>query len=80
MTLLFSYGSTSFAMAGLMKNVLSNRNTEISLKEIERFYEENKSTLSSAQREVKQAIEKTRANIKWMDQNYEVINAWLEGR
>merc|ERR1711971_1378707 len=33
------YGSLSFAMAGLMKNVLSQRNTEFSLNEIETFYE-----------------------------------------
>lgn len=46
--------------------------------QIKRFYEENKDTLTSAQREVTQAIETTQANVKWMDKNYEVIKAWLE--
>merc|ERR1719266_2538195 len=72
------YGSTSFAMAGLMKNVLSQRNTPFSLNEIERFYKENQETLSSAEREVKQAIESARGNIKWMENNYEIIHAWLQ--
>merc|ERR1719219_1280145 len=72
------YGSTSFAMAGLMKNVLSQRNTDFSLNEIESFYKENRATLSSAEREVKQAIEGTRGNIKWMENNYEIISAWLQ--
>ena len=95
-----SYGSTSFAMSGLMKNVLRSRNTEFSLNEvrlflllpswkrisinnfpefqIQKFYQENKASLSSAQREVKQAIETTEGNIKWMENNYEVVKAWLE--
>lgn len=72
------YGSSAFAMPGLVKNVLSQRNTEFSLKEIERFYKENKATLTSAQREVKQAIEKTRGNINWMKRNLEVIEDWLK--
>jgi len=72
------YGSTSFAMSGLMKNVLRSRNTEFSLNEIQKFYQENKASLSSAQREVKQAIETTEGNIKWMENNYEVVKAWLE--
>merc|ERR1711879_881043 len=74
------YGSTSFAMAGLMKNVLSRRNTRFSLNEIKRFAGENEETLSSAQREVKQAIETTEANVKWMEKNYETIAAWLKNQ
>jgi len=74
------YGSTSFAMAGLMKNVLSQRNTEFSLNEIHRFQAENEESLSSAKREVKQAIETTRGNIKWMENNYDVITAWLDNQ
>jgi len=61
-----------------MKNVLSQRNTEFSLKEIETFYEQNTESLSTAEREVKQAIEGTRGNIKWMENNYEIIYAWLQ--
>ena len=46
--------------------------------QIQKFYQENKASLSSAQREVKQAIETTEGNIKWMENNYEVVKAWLE--
>ena len=46
--------------------------------QIERFANENEATLSTAQREVKQAIEKTRANVNWMKKNYEGIRVWLE--
>jgi len=65
-------------LPGLIKNVLSGRNTDFSLTEIERFAKENEETLSTAQREVKQAIEKTRANVNWMKKNYEPIRLWLE--
>ena len=46
--------------------------------QIKSFAEENKATLSSAKREVKQAIETTEANVKWMENNYDIIKAWLE--
>ena len=48
--------------------------------QIKRFAGENEETLSSAQREVKQAIETTEANVKWMEKNYETIAAWLKNQ
>ena len=45
--------------------------------QIQQFQAQHKSTLGTAQREVKQAIEKTKANIAWMDKNYEHISDWL---
>ena len=48
--------------------------------QIKRFADENEATLSSAQREVKQAIETTEANVKWMEKNYETIAAWLKNQ
>jgi len=60
-----------------MKNVLKNRNTQFNLDEIKRFKEENEATLTTAQREVKQAIENAEANIAWMEKYYEKISNWL---
>ena len=34
--LIYSYGSASFALSGLMKNVLKNRNTQFNLDEVNR--------------------------------------------
>ena len=45
--------------------------------QIQRFQSENEETLTTAQREVKQAIESAEANIDWMDKNYENISSWL---
>ena len=45
--------------------------------QLESFYEKNEETLTSANREVVQAIEKTKTNIKWMDSKYLTISAWL---
>ena len=45
--------------------------------QIKRFKEENEATLTTAQREVKQAIENAEANIAWMDKNYKKIHNWL---
>ena len=45
--------------------------------QLESFYEKNEETLTSANREVVQAIEKTKTNIKWMDSKYLTISSWL---
>lgn len=76
-TVVSYYGSASFALSSLMKNVLANRNTQFELDEIKRFQEKNEATLTTAQREVKQAIENAEANIAWMNTNYEKISSWL---
>jgi aminopeptidase N len=75
-----NYGSASFALPSLMKNILKNRNTPFELDEIKRFQEKNKATLTTAKREVKQAIESAEANIAWMNNYYEEISNWLLAR
>ena len=45
--------------------------------QIKRFQEKNKATLTTAKREVKQAIESAEANIAWMSNYYEEISNWL---
>ena len=41
------------------------------------FKEEHEDSLSTATRAINQAIEGTKNNIAWMDNNYEVIEQWL---
>ena len=48
--------------------------------QIKRFQEKNKATLTTAKREVKQAIESAEANIAWMNNYYEEISNWLLAR
>jgi len=76
-TVVSYYGSASFALSSLMKFVLKNRNTPFELDEIKKFQEKNEATLTTAQREVKQAIENAEANIAWMSTNYDKISSWL---
>ena len=47
---------------------------------IKNFADKNEETLTSAKRAVKQSIEGTEANIKWMEKNYEIIAEWLENQ
>ena len=56
---------------------MGSNNLLISKFQIIRFKDENEATLTTAQREVKQAIENAEANIAWMDKNYENISNWL---
>ena len=41
------------------------------------FMEEHGENFGSAERAMKQAIENTGNNIKWLDDYYEVITKWL---
>lgn len=76
-TVVSYYGSQAFGLQKILENILNNRNTQSTLYKIKKFQAQHESTLGTAKREVKQAIEKTKANIDWMDKNYEDISDWL---
>ena len=46
--------------------------------QIKRFQEKNEATLTTAQRELKQAVENGEANIAWMNKNYDKIGSWFQ--
>ena len=71
------YGKSSFSFAGLIKNIMSNRNTKFELDEIQKFHDKYESELASATRAAKQAIEKAKANYNWMKSNYQTVFDWL---
>ncbi len=52
-------------------------NTPFELTELEAFYEAHKHELGTANRATVNAIEKVRANVKWMQNHYETIVNWL---
>ncbi|XP_063596358.1 aminopeptidase N-like isoform X1 [Penaeus indicus] len=71
------YGSGFFAIARIIKAATISFNTKLELAELELFKEEHAGQLGTATRAVDQAIERTENNVKWMDNNYEVIMKWL---
>ncbi|XP_047482312.1 aminopeptidase N-like isoform X2 [Penaeus chinensis] len=68
----------TFTTLGDMVNTVSYEfNTREEKHELELFKEDHAGQLGTATRAVDQAIERTENNIKWMDDNYEVIMKWL---
>lgn len=71
------YGSGFFAIARIIKAATRAFNTKLELAELELFKQQHEGQLGTATRAVDQAIERTENNIKWMDNNYDVIMQWL---
>lgn len=77
-TLFENYGGGSFSFANLIQGVTRRFSTEFELQQLERFQEENKDTgFGSGTRALEQALEKTKANIKWVKENKEVVLQWF---
>lgn len=74
------YAGSSFAISGLLKNVLKDRNTQFDIDEIVQFQTTQEGKLSTGEREVKQAIEKGQNNLQWMKGNYVTIFEYLKAR
>ncbi|XP_003515343.3 aminopeptidase N isoform X1, partial [Cricetulus griseus] len=77
-TLFENYGGGSFSFANLIQGVTRRFSTEFELQQLEQFKEENKDTgFGSGTRALEQALEKTKANIKWVKENKEVVLQWF---
>ena len=61
----------------IVKYVTKDFNTPFELKELEQFYEEHKTELGTAKRTTLNSIEKVRANVKWMQDYYQIVFDWL---
>ncbi|CAH7340748.1 aminopeptidase N [Phodopus roborovskii] len=73
-----NYGGGSFSFANLIQGVTRRFSTEFELQQLEQFQEENKDTgFGSGTRALEQALEKTKANIKWVKENKEVVLQWF---
>lgn len=72
------YGGGSFSFSSLIRGVTRRFSTEFELQQLEQFRDDNKDLgFGSATRALEQALEKTKANIKWVKENKEVVLAWF---
>lgn len=72
-----SHGAGS-SFKRIISSVASDFNTEFDLMELERFIEENKDDLGTAETTAKQMVELTKGNIEWMEAHYTEVVEWLE--
>uniref|UniRef100_A0A0P6IZN9 Aminopeptidase n=1 Tax=Heterocephalus glaber TaxID=10181 RepID=A0A0P6IZN9_HETGA len=73
------FGGGSFSFANLIQGVTRRFSSEFELQQLEEFKENNKDTgFGSGTRALEQALEKTRANIKWVKENKEPVLQWFK--
>ncbi|XP_017329198.1 alanyl (membrane) aminopeptidase b, tandem duplicate 1 [Ictalurus punctatus] len=73
------YGGGSFSFANLINGVTKRFSTEFELKQLEQFRKDNEHIgFGSGSMAIEQSIERTKANIKWLEQNKEEVQKWLE--
>ncbi|KAF1591604.1 Aminopeptidase Ey, partial [Eudyptes moseleyi] len=79
--MLFSqYGGGSFSFSRLILSVTQRFSTEFELQQLEQFKADNQDIgFGSGTRALEQALERTRANIKWVKENQETVLAWFQG-
>lgn len=72
------YGGGSFSFANLIQGVTRRFSSEFELQQLEQFKEDNSATgFGSGTRALEQALEKTKANIKWVKENKDVVLKWF---
>ncbi|XP_076590003.1 aminopeptidase N-like [Chaetodon auriga] len=72
------YGVGSFSFASLISGVTARFSTHAELEELEQFVEQHSAAgFGSATLAVEQALERTRANINWLQQNKQEILDWF---
>ncbi|MCJ8734507.1 hypothetical protein PDJAM_G00236430 [Pangasius djambal] len=72
------YGGGSFSFANLINGVTKRFSTEFELKQLEQFRNDNEHIgFGSGSMAIDQSIERTKANIKWLTQNKDEVEAWL---
>ncbi|KAM9469986.1 alanyl (membrane) aminopeptidase b, tandem duplicate 1 [Clarias gariepinus] len=73
------YGGGSFSFANLINGVTKRFSTEFDLQQLEQFRKDNEHIgFGSGSMAIEQSIERTRANIKWLEKNKEVVKEWLK--
>ena len=69
------YGSGGFGLMRLV-SVCGNFTTQESLNDVETFFAQHPTP--AAERTIRQALERIRLNIKWLEQNRDKLTAWLD--
>ena len=67
----------SSSVGHMISSITSDFNTNLKLKELEVFYEENKAHLRTARKDTEISIQWVRVNIDWMKKNFGTIVKWL---
>merc|ERR1712080_77371 len=62
----------------IISAVAGDFNTKFDLMELERFIEENKDHMGTAETAAKQMVELTKGNIEWMEGHYREVVDWLQ--
>lgn len=68
------------AIESITQTIASDFNTQLKLEELQQFYEEHIDDFGMDNRDINKAIQTTKANINWVDTNYETIVTWLQNR
>ncbi|XP_047594607.1 aminopeptidase N isoform X4 [Lutra lutra] len=72
------FGTGSFSFSNLIQAVTRRFSSEFELQQLEQFKKNNMHIgFGSATRALEQALEKTKANIKWVKENKEVVLRWF---
>ncbi|XP_034142912.1 aminopeptidase N [Esox lucius] len=72
------YGSGSFSFGRLIEGITRRFSSEFELKQLQQFIKENSDQgLGSASQAVEQALERTKANIKWVAENKADVFQWF---
>ncbi|XP_050759431.1 aminopeptidase N [Gymnogyps californianus] len=79
-TIFGQYGGGSFSFSRLILSVTQRFSTEFELRQLEQFKAENQDIgFGSGTRALEQALERTRANIRWVNENEKSVLAWFQG-
>ncbi|NXN59363.1 AMPN Aminopeptidase, partial [Rynchops niger] len=79
-TLFSQYGGGSFSFSRLILSVTQRFSTEFELQQLQQFKEDNQDVgFGSGTRALEQALERTRANINWVNENQQTVLAWFQG-
>ncbi|XP_072106268.1 aminopeptidase N-like isoform X2 [Mobula birostris] len=77
-TIFQQYGGGSFSFSRLISSITERFSTEFELKQLEQFQKDNEHIgFGSGTRALEQALEKTKANIKWVKANKDPVNQWF---
>ncbi|XP_052782181.1 putative aminopeptidase-2 isoform X1 [Mya arenaria] len=71
-----TYGTGSFSLSDIISGVTASFNTEFHLQQL-RDFEKAHSNMGSGTRAFSQTIENTLTNIRWMNENYNIVDTWL---
>ncbi|KAM9817545.1 aminopeptidase Ey-like [Neosynchiropus ocellatus] len=71
------YGGGSFSFGGLISGVTKRFSTDFEYKQLQQFKKDQAGQLGSATAAVEQALERTKANINWVNQNKKEVLDWF---